>query len=66
MMDGGRQKLLGRMVDRAWCRAIIFRTANNLGNEWVYGRAHLCVYKYLQVVTVRKRSASVGFVSSGI
>jgi hypothetical protein len=62
MMDGGRQKSLGRMVDRAWCQAIIFKTANNLKQERVHGRAQLCVHKYVQVVTVRKWIASVGFV----
>jgi hypothetical protein len=33
MMAGGRQKSLERMVDRAWCQAIIFKTANNLEEE---------------------------------
>ena len=33
MMGGGRQKSLERMVDRAWCQAIIFKTANNLEQE---------------------------------
>ena len=33
MMGGGRQKSLERMVDRAWCQAIIFKTANNLEEE---------------------------------
>lgn len=36
MMAGGRQKSLERMVDRAWCQAIIFKTANNSEEEiWI-------------------------------
>jgi len=42
-MDGGRQKLLGRMVDQAWCQAIIFRTANNLKREWACRGTLVCL-----------------------
>ncbi len=65
MMAGGRQKSLERMVDRAWCQAIIFKIANNLEEEIWMDRGN-CVYKYVQVVTLRKWVASVGFVSGRI
>lgn len=31
MMDGGRQRLLGRTEDQVWYQAIIFKTSN----QWI-------------------------------
>ena len=52
MMDGGRLKSPGRMVDRAWCQAIIFKTANNLERVAMWKRVCVVINKFESLVYV--------------